>query len=72
MSLVLCLLPHDIIILNRFFFISDEDVIVLTDAYDVLFLEPAIEILERYKAFCAPIVFSAETRCHPDTGMIML
>jgi len=54
--------------------VPDEDYILLLDAYDVLSLAPLNKdaLLARFHSFCAPIVFSAETRCHPDTSLELL
>jgi hypothetical protein len=52
--------------------VPDEDYILLVDGYDVLFLMPSADILADYKKFCTPVVFSAETRCHPDTALALL
>lgn len=42
-----------------------ERVVLFVDAYDVLFLPAGTEILTRFLAFGAPIVFSAELACWP-------
>jgi hypothetical protein len=42
------------------------------DAYDVVFLQPAIELLERYRDFCAPIVMNSELAIAPDKCMSAL
>lgn len=52
--------------------VPDDEYVLLVDAYDVLFLQSAEEILQRFHQFCAPIVFGAETRCHPDTALTLV
>jgi hypothetical protein len=52
--------------------VPDEDYILLVDGYDVLFLMPSEHLLANYKKFCTPVIFSAETRCHPDTALALL
>eukprot|EP00937_MAST-01D_sp_MAST-1D-sp2_P007512 g7512.t1 len=52
--------------------VPDEDYVLLVDAYDVLFTQSAGELLERFRRFCAPVVFGAETRCHPDTALTLV
>lgn len=42
------------------------EVVLFTDAYDVALCAPAAEILERFHAFHAPLVFSAEQSCFPE------
>jgi hypothetical protein len=42
------------------------------DAYDVVFLQPAIELLDRYREFCAPIVMNSELAIAPDKCMSTL
>merc|ERR1719487_2281605 len=44
----------------------------MVDAYDVLFLQSASELLARFRRMCAKIVFGAETRCHPDTALTLV
>ena len=39
---------------------------MFTDAYDVLIYENANDIIEKFKAFNANVVFGAETYCNPD------
>jgi hypothetical protein len=46
--------------------LSDNDIVLFTDAYDVAYVGDQKEILTRYKTFKKPIVFGAETGCHPD------
>jgi len=52
--------------------VPDEDYVLMVDAYDVLFLHDAAELLARFRSFCAPLVFGAETRCHPDTALTLV
>jgi hypothetical protein len=54
--------------------VPDGDYVLLLDAYDVLALAPLdpAALLEKFHSFCAPLVFSAETRCHPDTSLELL
>jgi len=46
--------------------LNHDDIVLFTDAYDVAYVGDQKEILTRYKTFKKPIVFGAETGCHPD------
>ena len=50
---------------------ADDDLLLFIDAFDVFFLSPAAQLLERYVGLASqgPIVFGAETNCAPDVGM---
>jgi len=41
------------------------DIVCFVDAYDVTCFAPPVEILEKFLAFQADVVFSAETSCYP-------
>ena len=42
--------------------------VLATDAYDVLLMPSVVELERRFAAFGAPLVASAETGCWPDAG----
>ena len=46
--------------------LPDDDVMVFVDAYDVLALADEREILEKFRASGARIIFTAEKTCYPD------
>jgi hypothetical protein len=46
--------------------LSDDDIILFTDAYDVVYLGNKTTILERFAEFEKPIVFGCEKYCFPD------
>ncbi|CAM3926698.1 glycosyltransferase domain-containing protein [Mucilaginibacter galii] len=48
---------------------SDDDVIFFSDATDTVFVSGEEEIIEKYKAFDSPLVFSAEINCWPDKSL---
>jgi hypothetical protein len=50
------LLRHDV---------EDDDLILFTDAYDVIYQGNKEEIIRRYLEFSSPIVFGCETTCNP-------
>jgi hypothetical protein len=45
--------------------ISDDDIVLFTDAYDVIYFGERDEIVRRYLKFSKPIVFGCETTCNP-------
>jgi hypothetical protein len=45
--------------------VLDDDIILFTDAYDVLYFGNQDEIVRRYLEFDRPIVFGCETTCNP-------
>eukprot|EP00276_Gloeochaete_wittrockiana_P003503 CAMPEP_0184656442 /NCGR_PEP_ID=MMETSP0308-20130426/16508_1 /TAXON_ID=38269 /ORGANISM="Gloeochaete witrockiana, Strain SAG 46.84" /LENGTH=616 /DNA_ID=CAMNT_0027093579 /DNA_START=133 /DNA_END=1980 /DNA_ORIENTATION=+ len=45
-------------------------IVMIMDGYDVQFVAPEDEILERFLAFGSPIVFSAEINCYPADGVL--
>ena len=45
--------------------VLDNDIILFTDAYDVLYFGDQKEIVRRYLEFDTPIVFGCETTCNP-------
>ena len=49
--------------------LEDDDLILFTDAYDVIYYGTFSTIFERYSQFNKPIVFGAETTCSPDLRM---
>ncbi len=48
---------------------NDNEIILFTDAYDTLMLAGEQELMAKYRSFDAPLVFSAEINCWPDTAM---
>ena len=48
--------------------LTDTDIVLFTDAYDVAYCGTQKEILRRYKTVQKPIVFGCEKGCHPDAG----
>tara|TARA_Y100000992_G_C21178509_1_gene449511 strand:- start:49 stop:720 length:672 start_codon:yes stop_codon:yes gene_type:complete len=46
--------------------ISNEDIILFTDAYDVIYCGDKKRILDKFYKFSHPLIFGAETDCHPD------
>ena len=49
--------------------IQESDLILFTDAYDVIYCGDFQTIIERYHMFDKPIIFGAETTCSPDPNM---
>jgi hypothetical protein len=45
--------------------VLDNDIVLFTDAYDVLYQGNQKEIVRRYLEFSKPIVFGCETTCNP-------
>jgi len=45
--------------------VLDSDIVLFTDAYDVVYYGTREEIIRRYLAFSKPIVFGCETTCNP-------
>ena len=51
-------------------FLQPNDILLVSDAYDVAMIRPQHEIRRRYEAlFTKPIVFGAESNCHPDANL---
>ena len=48
---------------------NDNDIILFSDSYDVIFLSDENEILEKYNEFNCDIVFGAEKTCWPDVSL---
>jgi len=46
--------------------IRPQDVVMLTDAYDIIYCGSQTEVMKRYTEFDKPIIFGCETKCHPD------
>ena len=46
-----------------------DDIVLFSDSYDVCFVGDKETVLKRYLEFGKPVVFSAETSCHPDAWM---
>ena len=40
------------------------------DAYDVVFLQPAKALIDKFEEFCAPIVMNSELAIAPDASML--
>lgn len=51
---------------------DDDDVLMYTDAYDVLILQNEEKILEAFYEFDVPVVFAAEKCCWPDDKKMKL
>lgn len=47
--------------------LNEEDIILFTDAYDVIYCGDFNEILKRYLTFNKPIIFGCEKFCNPDS-----
>ena len=47
---------------------NDDDIVMWTDAWDVVVLGDCLTVYERYKKFNKDIVFSAEKACSPDSS----
>jgi len=47
-------------------FVNDEEIILFSDGNDAVFLADEDEIMEKFKLFEAPLVFSAEVNCWPS------
>ena len=48
--------------------LNPDDIVLFTDAYDVVYCGTHKEIIEKYMKFNKPIVFGAEKQCNPDPG----
>jgi GR25 family glycosyltransferase involved in LPS biosynthesis len=48
---------------------NDEDIILFSDSYDVIFISNEEEIYEKYLSFNTNMLFSAEKACWPDINM---
>jgi hypothetical protein len=46
--------------------LNPDDIILFTDAYDVVYCGTQDEIIKKYMKFDYPIVFGAEKQCNPD------
>ena len=49
--------------------LPDNDVVIFTDAYDVMYFSDLEEITRRYLGFCSKVLFSAETEIWPDKSL---
>jgi hypothetical protein len=49
--------------------IHDDDIVLFTDAYDVIYCGDLSQIVSRFLAMNIPILFGAETICNPDPGV---
>jgi hypothetical protein len=49
--------------------IKHDDIVLFTDAYDVIYGGNLREIRQRYEDMRKPIVFGSETECNPDPNM---
>jgi hypothetical protein len=47
-------------------FLDPEDIVLFTDAYDVVYCGTQREIMQRYKKLNKPIIFGCEKKCNPD------
>ena len=48
--------------------LKSDDIILFTDAYDVVYCGTQREIIERFEKMNKPIIFGAEKHCNPDPG----
>jgi len=48
--------------------LNQDDIILFTDAYDVVYCGTQREIIERFEKINKPIIFGAEKQCNPDPG----
>ena len=46
--------------------LKEDDIILFTDAYDVIYCSNFNELLDRYLTFKKPIIFGCEKFCNPD------
>jgi hypothetical protein len=51
-------------------FLDPDDIVLMTDAYDVAYFGNKDEIIRRFHNFKKPIVFGSEKNCFPDPQMI--
>ena len=49
--------------------LEDHELVIFADGYDVLFLDDANTIIERFRGFECDILFAAERQCWPDATM---
>jgi len=49
--------------------LKDDDILLFSDAFDILYIGNKDEIVKRYESFQTPIVFGAETNCSPDPAV---
>ena len=49
--------------------VGDNDLILFADGFDCLFLSGEEEIVEKFKTFNFPAVFSGENNCHPSQNL---
>jgi hypothetical protein len=47
-------------------FLEKDDIVLFTDAYDVVYCGTQKEIIDKYLEFDKPIVFGCEKQCNPD------
>lgn len=59
----------DALLLNYLDRIDDNEIILFTDGTDTAFVSGANEILDKFLAFNAPLIFSAEVNCWPDSSL---
>lgn len=52
--------------------IRPQDIVLFTDAYDVVYCGSQNEIANRFLRIDKPIVFGCESQCHPDANMAAL
>tara|TARA_Y100000590_G_scaffold470383_1_gene664323 strand:+ start:2486 stop:5830 length:3345 start_codon:yes stop_codon:yes gene_type:complete len=51
---------------------NDEDIILFSDSYDVIFLTNEDEIMNKYNKFKSKVVFAGEKKCWPEPSMSKL
>jgi hypothetical protein len=47
-------------------FLDPDDIVLFTDAYDVVYCGTKREIMQRYEKLNKPIIFGCEKQCNPD------
>jgi hypothetical protein len=49
--------------------LNDDDIVLFTDAYDVIYCGDLVQTVARFEEMNIPILFGAETTCNPDPEM---
>ncbi len=50
-------------------YLNEDDIILFTDAYDVIYYGNIEEIKEKYKKMNSPIIFGCEKECNPNPNL---
>ena len=51
---------------------NQDDIILFSDSYDVIFLTNEDEIMNKYNKFKSKVVFAGEKKCWPEYSMSKL